>query len=98
MDIFVRGNVLSFSTTFYDANDAVVIPASVSLYLDYGVAQGRSSTTVAMTNVGNAWIATWDSSDAYPSTVNWSVRATTPHAADQGEFALPANPANLAQF
>lgn len=98
MDVFVRGNVISFSTTFYDADGAVVIPASVSLLIVFGISKGTNSETIAMTNVGDAWTATWDSSDAYPSTVNWSVRATTPHAADQGAFSIPANPANLAQF
>lgn len=97
MDIsFIRGNVLQFSTTFYSAAGDVVTPASVLLTLRVAVFSGSPAdgTQIAMTQIGDAWTATWDTTGMESGTVYWNVQATGPHAADEGSFPLTANWAN----
>ncbi len=100
MNIIFRGNVVSFSTTFLDANDIPVDPDSVSLALNFVISTGRGTSSMAMTEAapGGPWTADWDSAaaGAYDGIAYWSVRAISPHAADDGSFYLSANPANPA--
>lgn len=94
----VRGNIYDFTATFLDVDDLPVIPAYANLYISFlmvGTVK-RTKITIAMTVVGQSYFATWDSSEAAPCKVNWSVRSVGPHTAEDGSFNLTANLANTA--
>lgn len=93
MDIAIRGNVYEFSTTFLDAAGAPVNPASVTLFIN--IAGGDNpGVSLSMTEASDVWSADFDTTDYPPGILFWSVRAVTPHAADQGNFPISANLAN----
>lgn len=98
MDItFIRGNVLQFSTSFFDASGGVVDPASALLTLRTAPLGADSDLEqISMSKIGDTWVAEWDTTSIAPGIVYWSVQATGPHAADDGSFDLSANWANEA--
>jgi hypothetical protein len=89
----VRGNAVVFTATPVDATGAPTTPQAVAIYLAYGQGAVRKAE-VAMTLTGGVWTGTWDSEGAPAGVVYWSVRASNPDAAEDGEFTLTANPAN----
>lgn len=96
MDIIFRGNIVLFSTTFYDAHGQIVGPTSASVHIRTAP-QGAASETfdLVMTATGDVWSVEWDTSDVAPGLVYWSVKAVGPAADDDGTFMLTANWANV---
>lgn len=100
MDTFTRGATVSISVQFRDADGNVTNPGSASAVLRYrNTSRVWSTETVTLTQSGNNWIGTWDSSVAAEGVVYG--HATTPSAsppvsADDFSFTLHANRANIA--
>lgn len=95
MDIFIRGNVVEFSTQFFDASNNPVVPDSVALTIVTAPQCSASQTIpLTMTNSGDTWTADWDTTGIPGGLIYWAIKATAPHAADEGSFALATNPAN----
>ena len=92
----VRGNVMTFKASPLDNAGAPVTPASVTLHVVYFVSAVETTATVAMTNTAGVWSGTWDTTPADAGQVFWSIRAASPTAAQDGQFALVANLANPA--
>jgi hypothetical protein len=92
-----RGVVITWNESFLDANHVPVTPATATLYVSYRTAHGVSTDTVAMSqNEDGTYSASWDSSQALPGHVNWSIKSAGPASATDGCFLLTANAANLA--
>lgn len=91
-----RGNLVTFTAVFADADGVQVDPDSATLRVSYVGPSGRTSTAVAMDNDSSPpeWRAEWDSSVALEGRVEWAVLALDPDAVDQGYFDLEANRAN----
>jgi len=100
MQIIFRGNEVLFTATPLDEDGVAVVPSTITLYLNYVSATGRSGTSIVMDmqSTSGPWTAEWDTSaanpTAYPGIVYYSVRAVSPSASEDGEFELDANPAN----
>lgn len=95
MDYFISGNVLMFTTTFLDAAGEPVNPATAVLTLRTATPGTESVTvTLDMTETDGVWTAEWDTTGIAAGIIYWAVKATSPHAADQGVFDLTANFAN----
>lgn len=94
-----RGNLVSWTVTFLDADDNELSPDSASLVVSYlDVNDDRVSTDmIAMVSDSGAtvWLAEWDSGVANHGRVYWSAQSTDPDAAVQGFFMLTANLANM---
>lgn len=93
----IRGNVIAFSTTFYDADGAPITPVSVNLEIEVVSPPNgaKQEFVIAMTNVSTLWSANWDTTGVPSGIVYWAVKANGPHGADQGRFNLNANLANI---
>ena len=91
-----RGNPITFTATFLDANGDLVVPNIATLYLSYQSPAIRTLTSVIMTMQGTdgPWTAQWDSSVASAGIVYWSVRSDIPGSSEDGDFLLDANAAN----
>lgn len=103
----VRGGTLQFSTTFYDIDDAVTIPAGAVINIVFPDANGEEQTEqVTMTPPSGddtVFTAIWDTRDVGPGVVFWSIHTTTgsgdpPFAVEDGRFSVNANVANLPSF
>lgn len=96
----IRGNSVTFTSTFLDANNNVVIPAAPAVMLYYKSNNQYISTSANMASSANSgsnitWSAIWDSSNADVGIVEWHITggAGTPIASD-GAFRILANKAN----
>lgn len=97
-----RGSTILFSTTFYDATGAAATPTGAVVNISYQDIEEDSllTTSITMTAPGmgqTAWTAEWDSRDAGPGPVAWSIHSTgsaTPFSVEDGRFTLTANNAN----
>ena len=92
-----RGDIVRFTANFTDENSLPVIPASANLYVNYVISDGTRTTatvTMSLQTTDSDWTADWESDVASPGIVYWSARAVGPHAAEDGNFELLANPAN----
>jgi hypothetical protein len=95
MDVsFIRGNVLLFSTQFFDASGGVVSPASVELTITTAPLGSASQTIQLPMSGSTTWTVEWDTTGIPPGMIFWAVQATSPHSADEGDFFLEANLAN----
>lgn len=97
MQIIFRGNEVLFTATVLDDTGAAATPDSVSLYLNYVVAGGRTTTApMGMTLADSAWTVSWDTTGtgALPGIVYYTVRAVNPSADQDGSFYLDAFPSN----
>lgn len=92
------GNVVKWTANFMDAGGNPAIPDSAAVYLNYPGPSGQLSAVIAMTfqSPSGPWTATWDSSVANRGIVYWSMRSVGPASAEDGQFRLSANPANIA--
>jgi hypothetical protein len=95
--VIVRGNTVKWTTNFFDFAGAATNPPSASLVVAYQTATGDATTTIAMTGPsGFNWTATWESEAALSGDIDWYIKTpTTPKTAEQGNFSLKANRANL---
>lgn len=94
----VRGTTVKITVTFKDADGGVVTPAGALGKLSYLKAGARVVVDLTFVSSGAGFAALWNSSDANAGPVCWAARSSggSPVSAVQGEFALDANPANLA--
>lgn len=104
MTAIVRGATVQFATNFFDLNGAPVQPDSA--FVNVRPADAASSTLLTMVPPSGSqtkWTALWDTRgvDA-PQPVFWSIHTGTgdpaPVTAEDGQFTLSANPANLPTF
>jgi|SRR5882757_6619990 len=92
----VRGNMVTFSSSFYDGTNTLVAPSDPKVTLYY---KSNSVYVTVTSNLSisttNTWIGTWNSSNADVGIVEWhiSAGAGTPIAED-GEFRILSNRAN----
>lgn len=94
-DIAVRGSTVTFTATFKDDTGAIVNPASANLYVSYRVNKVPTTATIALTQTGNTWKASWESSVADGGRADWHIRsAGTNKAAMEGSLNLKINLAN----
>lgn len=99
VNVITRGNTVSFSATFYDADGEVTVPASASVSVNYLNTSSVRETTdpIAMSEqTDGSWHGEWSTAGALPARIYWSVKSTGPLAAGDGVFDLSANLANLA--
>jgi hypothetical protein len=94
-----RGSTIEWSTTFKDAAGDAVTPDAAVLRISFpGLTSRRDSTEIELEldDDTGAWVATWDSSEAKPGMVRWSIKAVAGDLliADDGDFCLFANTAN----
>ena len=105
-----RGEVMTFSETFTDANDnvATVTTATVTIVFptssppgnilahDPGQLKGKTVIPMSVESDGVTWSTTWDTSESDPGAVYWNIRTTgaTPISSD-GVFVLDGNLANI---
>jgi hypothetical protein len=102
--VLVRGATIQFATTFYDVNGVVLQPDNATVNIL--PAQATTPISVSMTppsGGGVQWTAMWDTRNIpAPQTVYWSIHTgigdPVPVTAEDGQFTLSANPANLASF
>lgn len=91
-----RGNSVTFTSSFLDANNNLTVPASPTLSLYYKSNNIYITTTFGMSESNDTvWTASWDSSNADVGVVEWHISGgnATPIAMD-GEFKIYANRAN----
>lgn len=98
MSVFVRKNLLVFTTVFTAADGTTTQPTSAHAVLRFKNTSGTTSqVTVNLTynsTAGN-WSGTWDSSAAQQGNVDWTVYGSgSLVAAAQGSFQIAANSAN----
>lgn len=93
---YVRGSLIFFTAAFVDKAGAPIAPDSASLYLVFrNLDKAEQRVMVQMHVSGNVAEATWDSSDAAPGVVHWSIKGTGSNAIVQdGSLTLTANEAN----
>lgn len=95
VETVIRGNVVTFSVGFTDFQGVPVLPTNVVLHIQYLDDTTKVLVVLQMNNVGDVYTCNWDTNGvSAPTTVNWSIRATAPDAADDGTFELTANWAN----
>ncbi|MDB5555426.1 MAG: hypothetical protein JWL86_5410 [Rhizobium sp.] len=90
--VTTRGNTVRWTATFKDFAGEVVSPDSAVVKISHSDDVAVSVTMNS--NTAGEWSAEWDSSVALSGTVYWSVQATNPSFALDGQFELSANPAN----
>lgn len=93
--LIFRGTLVAFATTFVDANNSPVFPASARMFLTYPRASAENlKVELPVTNDAGTFRAEWDSSVSAAGIVYWSVRSDNPDIAQDGSFTLSANAAN----
>lgn len=90
-----RGNSVTFTSTFLDANNNIVVPSAPTVTVYYKSNNAYVTVTANLVLSSNTWTATWDSSNADIGIVEWHIAAGagTPVAAD-GDFRVLGNKAN----
>lgn len=102
--IIIRGTTVQFSTNFYDINNNLVQPDSATINIL--PAGDNDQTSIAMTPPAagsSQWTALLDTRNmSAPQAIYWSIHTGTddpiPVVAEDGNFLLVANPANLVTF
>jgi hypothetical protein len=91
----IRGNSVTFTSSFLDANNNVLTPAAPVLSLYYKSNNAYITVTANLIMTGNTWAASWDSSNADVGIVEWHISggSGTPVALD-GDFRILSNKAN----
>lgn len=102
--VMIRGATIQFSTNFYDVNGALIQPNSAAV----NILPSQQTTPISVAMIPPAgpvttWTALWDTRGIpAPQTVYWSIHAGAggpiPVVAEDGQFNLSANPANLPTF
>lgn len=93
-----RGNTISLSFSFTDADGNAADVASAECELEYPGRDCRETETLTLTdNEDGTWVATWDSSKSRKGWVDYHAHAIADDGtdlADDGRFKLAANRAN----
>lgn len=98
-DKIVRGQMLTFTAAPKDAAGNLIVPASVSLYINYKHDDDTTSTDapIAMTQLTDgSYFAEFDTEVCLPGALFWSIRCSDPAAAGDGKLTIIANAANPA--
>lgn len=93
-----RGSTITFSASFVNAAGEAVEPDQAVLTISYKDLTGtRVRDSVYLAQDDSIWVYDWDSFVASHGMVRWSINATfdDKHVADDGEFGLYANAANI---
>lgn len=74
-NIIARGNTIRFSTKFYDNNDEVVNPTTVTLFVHYPLDGDFEDATQFMDldTDGETYFSDWDSDVSDSGVVEWSI-------------------------
>lgn len=98
VETFDRGNAIEFTATFTDADGEAVTPDSATVKVNFLNSDSERETETVMMNEQSdgSWFGIWDSSDALPARVDWSMQSANPASVKDGSFDLEANRANLA--
>lgn len=91
---FVRDYAVPISVTFYDDAGNVVTPSTATLTLSFLQNNVRTFLDYSLTQSGNNWTYTWDSSIANPCEVYGHVTTSAPIYAVDFQFRLTANKAS----
>lgn len=97
MKPFVRGVTVTFkASSFVDHDGASVTPDTVTMYVDYPIAnRARAQAEVVLSVSSGVWTGAWESAVSYPGTVYYSMQANgSDEFAIDGEFQIKANQAN----
>lgn len=102
--VLIRGATVQFATNFFDVNGAPVQPDSATVNIV--ASDGGSPVSIAMSPPSGPetrWTALWDTRGVLaPQEIFWSIHTGTgdpePVTAEDGQFTLSANPANLVTF
>lgn len=91
----IRGNSVTFTSSFLDANNVAMVPAAPAVTLYYKSNNQYVTTTANLVLGANVYSAQWDSSNADVGIVEWHITGGTgtPVALD-GSFRILANKAN----
>ncbi|MDR3427809.1 hypothetical protein [Silvimonas sp.] len=99
MDVVIRKNEVVFTGAFVAQNGSTTQPTSAEVVCTYLNRSGGTSTdVVALTysSVTNTWSGTWDSSNAAPGVVDYTIYGYgSLIAALDGRFQIKANASNL---
>lgn len=91
----IRGNQVTFKTTFYDADNNVLSPTTPTLTVYYKSNNQYVTVTSNLSLSGDLWVGSWDSSNADVGIVEWHISGGTGTAvAEDGDFRIIANKAN----
>jgi hypothetical protein len=96
----VRGATVFFVAKFRDENDALTTVDTATLYIQYpsSTSGDTEDDEVTLTYLGaNLYGGEWESEDAFPGRVRWSVRGELTGVrkyAEDGSFKIEANAAN----
>lgn len=94
---YVRGQLLTFTSTPVDATGAAIEPSTMRLYLNYIHADGVASTDDHIDmdlQSDGSYKAEFDTGTVKPGPVFASIRAENPTAAADLKFTITANAAN----
>lgn len=97
MKNFARGSTVTVEARdFLDHLGAVVVPTTVTFYLDFPTSnRSRDQDTLTGAATDSVWTADWDSSVAFPGTVFVSAWANGDDTlVKDDQFQLTANQAN----
>jgi len=94
---FVRKNKIVCRGTFVAEDGSGTQPSSAEAVLTYtNLSGGVSTDTVALANTAGVWSGVWDSSNAGPGDVEWTIYGYGALvAALDGRFTIKANASNL---
>ena len=93
----VRGNPITFTTVFYDANNNIATAQAANLTVTYLLNLTKTSNTIAMSSSdgGNTWIGTWSSTGVDPGIIDWHITSVgISTIAEDGSIRILANEAN----
>jgi hypothetical protein len=93
----VKGNSITFTTSFYNANNALVVPSGANLKVSYFVNFVATANTIVMSTAdnGNTWTGVWDSSPADQGLVDWNIKSTGAQiVSEDGQVRVIGNAAN----
>lgn len=91
----IRGNSVTFNSSFLDANNNVLNPSIPTVTLYYKSNNAYVTVTANLTFAANVWSAAWDSSNADVGIVEWHISGGPGTAAAlDGEFRILSNRAN----
>jgi hypothetical protein len=91
-DGVVRGNIVSWTLNFYDANSNLIVGGPAHITLHYGSASNGSFVEIEMQHTPDGWRAEWDTRHASAGVVYWHAHCRG--TAQEGFIHLTANEAN----
>jgi hypothetical protein len=95
--VVTRKNEVIFSGVFVAADGSGAQPTNAEAVVAYKSLSGDERTaTITLTNTAGTWTGVWDTSDAEPGNVDYTVRCWGGVvAAQDGKITLKANRSNM---